>query len=79
MLSPAFAECGFYLMPKFIATVTAPVDHPVLWTAETPVLYTLVVELQNKENETVDIESCKIGFRQLEINDRGVLLLTESG
>ena len=75
MVSPAFAECGFYLMPKFIATVTAPVDHPVLWTAETPVLYTLVVELQNKENETVDIESCKIGFRQLEINDRVVLLL----
>ena len=63
MASRPFAECGFYLMPKFIATVTAPVENPALWTAETPTLYTLVVELQNKENETVDIESCKIGFR----------------
>ena len=75
MASRSFAECGFYLMPKFIATVTAPVENPALWTAETPTLYTLVVELQNKENETVDIESCKIGFRQVEINSRGVLTL----
>ena len=60
MDSRPFAECGFYLMPKFIATVTAPVENPALWTAETPTLYTLVVELQNKENETVDIESCKV-------------------
>ena len=75
MASRTFAECGFYLMPKFIATVTAPVENPALWTAETPTLYTLVVELQNKENETVDIESCKVGFRQVEINSRGVLTL----
>ena len=75
MDSRPFAECGFYLMPKFIATVTAPVENPALWTAETPTLYTLVVELQNKENETVDIESCKVGFRQVEINGRGVLTL----
>ena len=75
MDSRPFAECGFYLMPKFIATVTAPVENPALWTAETPTLYTLVVELQNKENETVDIESCKVGFRQVEINSRGVLTL----
>ena len=26
---------------------TAPVENPALWTAETPTLYTLVVELQN--------------------------------
>ena len=75
MDSRTFAECGFYLMPKFIATITAPVENPALWTAETPTLYTLVVELQNKENETVDIESCKVGFRQVEINSRGVLTL----
>ena len=75
MASRPFSECGFYLMPKFIATVTAPVENPALWTAETPTLYTLVVELQNKENETVDIESCKVGFRQVEINSRGVLTL----
>ena len=75
MVSKPFAECGFYLMPKFIATVTAPVENPALWTAETPNLYTLVVELQNKENENVDIESCKVGFRQVEINSRGVLTL----
>lgn len=75
MASRTFAECGFYLMPKFIATITAPVENPALWTAETPTLYTLVVELQNKENETVDIESCKVGFRQVEINSRGVLTL----
>lgn len=30
MASRTFAECGFYLMPKFIATVTAPVENPAL-------------------------------------------------
>lgn len=70
-----FSEYNAYLRPKFVARESAVVDAPDLWTAETPTLYTLVLELQDKEGTTIDIESSRVGFRMLEINKRGVLLL----
>lgn len=70
-----FAQCGFYLMPKFVAFASAPVEAPRLWTAETPYLYTLVLELKDKNGVTVDIESCRVGFRQVKINSQGILTL----
>lgn len=70
-----FAQCGFYLSPKFVAFASAQINHPVLWSAETPYLYTLVLELKDKNGVTVDIESSRVGFRHIEINDSGVLTL----
>lgn len=70
-----FAEYREYLRPKYIAHVKAEVKEPKLWTAETPYLYTLVLIMKNKFGETVDIESCRIGFRQLAINQKGILTL----
>ena len=42
-----------------------------LWTAETPHLYTLVLE-QSVNNAITQVESCRVGFRTIDIND-GVL------
>lgn len=70
-----FARCGFYLMAKYTAYARTKVAAPVKWTAETPYLYTLVLEMKDKNGQTVDIESTCVGFRQLKINDQGVLLL----
>lgn len=64
-----------YLRQRFMAHTSVMVSNPKLWTAETPYLYTFVLEMKDKEGNTVDIESCKIGFRQVKINDRGVLTL----
>lgn len=51
-----------------------PVTAPLQWSAETPHLYTLVMNLRDAAGLAVDIESCRVGFRQLEIKNRQVLL-----
>jgi len=50
------------------------VNKPTLWTAETPYLYTLVLTLKNQSGQAIDFESCKVGFRQVEIKNSVILL-----
>ena len=56
------------------ALFRVPVGNPKLWTAETPHLYTLVISLISPGGTAVDFESCRVGFRQVEIRDRQLLL-----
>ena len=62
------------------------VDNPHLWTAETPNLYTLIIEQleedaggDGEESEqfrrtiTTQVESCRIGFRSVEVTRSGIL------
>lgn len=55
-------------------TLRLPVEHPLLWSAETPHLYRLVVALYDEHNALLEAEACDIGFRQVEISD-GLLKL----
>ncbi len=57
------------------------VAEPLLWSAETPHLYRLVVSLINSEGEAVDCEAYDLGFRsvdiengQLRVNGKAVLI-----
>ncbi len=45
-----------------------------LWTAETPNLYRLVIELQDPDGKTIEATALNVGFRKVEIKD-GVLLV----
>jgi beta-galactosidase/beta-glucuronidase len=54
--------------------LVAPVSRPHHWTAETPYLYTLVLVLKDAAGTVLEAESCKIGFRQVEIKGREVLV-----
>ncbi len=54
-----FSSAGFNVL----------VEAPPKWTAETPYLYTLVMTLKDPAGEAVDFESCRVGFRQVEIKD----------
>jgi len=56
------------------AVLEAEVARPLLWTAETPHLYVLVMKLLDRKGRVLDIESARVGFRQIEIRD-GILLL----
>jgi beta-galactosidase len=56
------------------AWLETPVAAPRPWTAETPYRYTLVLTLRSPAGETLDFESSRVGFRQIEIRD-GMLLL----
>jgi beta-galactosidase len=59
--------------PKF-AWLEAKIKNPVKWTAETPNLYTLILTLNNADGKVIEADSCKIGFRKIEIRD-GVFLV----
>jgi beta-galactosidase len=51
------------------------VSNPMKWTAETPYLYTLVLELLNEEEALVEARSARIGFREVEISQEGEFLV----
>ncbi len=54
--------------PKF-AWLEGAVKNPAKWTAETPNLYTLVLTLNDAGGRVVEADSCRVGFRQIEIRD----------
>ncbi|PZP47267.1 MAG: beta-galactosidase [Pseudopedobacter saltans] len=48
-------------------TSVLKVPHPKKWSAESPYRYTLVAELKNNKNKTVETISTTVGFRKVEI------------
>ena len=50
------------------------VSNPQKWTAETPVLYTLVLSLLDRESNLVEARSCKVGFRDVKIQGQQMLV-----
>lgn len=49
---------------------TLLIDKPFLWSAEQPYIYTLVISLYNcRDDILVQAESCRVGFRFVEINN----------
>ena len=59
---------------KRCAKFAQPVATPRPWSAEDPYLYTLVLTLIGPDGQALDYESTRVGFRQIEIKDRQVLL-----
>ena len=59
--------------PRF-AWLTGHVASPKKWTAETPDLYTLVLTLNDEKGDVIEADSCKIGFRKIEILDGKFLI-----
>ncbi len=45
------------------------IPTPKKWSAETPDLYTLAIQLKDKKGNTTEAVSCKVGFRKVEIID----------
>jgi len=48
-------------------TQSTTVSSPNLWSAEHPDLFTLVLTLKDADGNTVETESCKLGFREFEL------------
>ncbi len=53
---------------------TQKVNNPRQWTAETPVLYTLVVTLKDPAGRSIEAQRCRVGFRKIEVRDRQLLV-----
>ncbi len=50
------------------------VKAPQLWSAEHPYLYTLLVILRDQQGNVIEVERCRVGFRQVDICDGKVLI-----
>jgi beta-galactosidase len=50
------------------------VFKPRKWSAKDPYLCTMLLTLKDNEEGVVEVESCRIGFRQIEIKDGRILL-----
>ena len=50
------------------------VENPLLWTAETPHLYNLVLSLYDAEGSLVEARSTKVGFREVKISGQQFLV-----
>jgi beta-galactosidase len=50
------------------------IDSPKKWTAETPDLYTLLISIV-ADGEPIEVLSQRVGFREIEIDDRGRFLV----
>ena len=51
-----------------------PVRNPYKWSAEHPTLYTLLLTLKDSQGTVLEVESCRVGFRQVEIRDGKILV-----
>lgn len=54
--------------------VEVPVSSPHKWSDESPYLYTLLLALKDAAEKTLEVISCRVGFRQVEIRNGQVLL-----
>ncbi|MDD5148876.1 MAG: glycoside hydrolase family 2 TIM barrel-domain containing protein, partial [Flavobacterium sp.] len=50
-------------------SINTKVDHPDLWSAETPNLYQTVFVLKNASGEILEVLATPFGFRKIEIKD----------
>ncbi|QOS79417.1 hypothetical protein JNUCC31_00110 [Paenibacillus sp. JNUCC31] len=57
------------------ALIISDVKNPLLWSAEQPNLYTLVLTMLDPDGNEIDFESCRVGFRRIERSPEGVILL----
>jgi len=60
------------------ALLEQKVSKPKKWSAEFPNLYTLVLTLKDAEGRTIEAESCKVGFRKVEIREGQLLINGQS-
>ncbi len=57
-----------------LVTFKKNIPNPAKWTAETPNLYTLVLQLTDGAGKTIEALSSKIGFRKVEIRNSQLLI-----
>ncbi|HCO68644.1 MAG TPA: beta-galactosidase [Dysgonomonas sp.] len=55
----------------------ASVSKPLLWSAETPNLYSVVLSLKDKQGNELEAMSSKFGFRKIEIKNKRVYVNNE--
>jgi beta-galactosidase len=68
---PAGSAFGW---PRLQAEFDEPVKKPLLWSAELPHLYTIVVTLKSPDGAGIESTAVRLGFRSVEVKDRMLLV-----
>jgi beta-galactosidase len=55
-------------------TQSYEVANPLLWSAEYPNLYTLVLELLDENGDVSEVVSSRVGFREVEVIDQAIYI-----
>ncbi len=82
LLDPSGASVAKKTLERVPFTVGQPsrvhtemrIEDPLAWTAETPNLYTLLISITSGA-ETIEVIPQRVGFREIEIDDRGRFLV----
>ena len=59
-----------FAWPRLQAEFDEPVKKPLLWSAELPHLYTVVLTLKSPEGKGIESTATRLGFRSVEVKDR---------
>ena len=62
---------------ELVSNSSTTIENPALWSAETPNLYTVLLELQDKKGNTLEAMSTEFGFRKIEIKNKRVYINNE--
>jgi beta-galactosidase len=60
--------------PRLQVELDEAIKTPLLWSAELPNLYTVVVILKNPQGKGIESTATRVGFRSVEIKDRMLLV-----
>ncbi|MBN2304077.1 MAG: DUF4981 domain-containing protein, partial [Anaerolineae bacterium] len=72
--APLTAQVTSAAGDEITLSLEQPVSDPYKWSAETPYLYHLLIALLDPAGGVVEIEECRVGFRQVELKDGNVHL-----
>ncbi len=68
VVSSSFAD------KNHMCTLEAKLPNVRPWSAELPVLYTVLVSLLNEKGKVVEVTSVRVGFRNVELKNRQILV-----
>jgi beta-galactosidase len=80
VVSRARADRPVTLTPdtEVVREIGMAIDSPRQWTAETPELYTVLLELIDPNGNVTEVERCRFGFRDIEIRQGELLINGQS-
>jgi beta-galactosidase len=63
---------------EILFNISVNVQSPIKWNAEQPYLYNLVFVLRDDNNRIIEVETCKFGFRQIELKNSQIYVNGQS-
>jgi len=69
LIAKGIQKADIHKKPDLKLNFATEIQNPKKWTAETPILYTLLILLKDKKSAISEIVTCKVGFRKIEIKD----------